>query len=240
MKNSFPRKTMTLENMELLHDFVTKCVRKKITRITDHGPIFILRMQMKSGKMAIRINRKYFLFPCSFLLLSLIWAKFPRAIKCSLHNSACSCIKEQRIVLLNASLGTRELLSSSFQLACTRLSVNIDKRRSRRVIKGWGQTWRLQLSRKHLSFCLFFVFLPTEPTPYFARSLFRLSRLRESPEKVTFQRPSDHSHTRPGILIGKTWVYVFPRLSSSREGWQGGGKGRQGGLYSKCLGGTAP
>ena len=66
MKNSFPRKTMTLENMELLHDFVKKCVRKKITRITDHGPIFILRMQMKSGKMAIRINRKYFLFPCSF------------------------------------------------------------------------------------------------------------------------------------------------------------------------------
>lgn len=57
---------MTLENMELLHDFVKKCVRKKITRITDHGPIFILRMQMKSGKMAIRINRKYFLFPCSF------------------------------------------------------------------------------------------------------------------------------------------------------------------------------
>ena len=85
-------------------------------------------------------------FPLFFLLLSLIWAKFPRAIKCSLHNSACSCIKEQRIVLLNASLGTRELLSSSFQLACTRLSVNIDKRRSRRVIKGWGQTWRLQLS----------------------------------------------------------------------------------------------
>ena len=65
-KNSFPRKTMTLENMELLHDFVKKCVRKKITRITDHGPIFILRMQMKSGKMAIRINRKYFIFPCSF------------------------------------------------------------------------------------------------------------------------------------------------------------------------------
>ena len=90
-------------------------------------------------------------FPLFFLFLSLIWAKFPRAIKCSLHNSACSCIKEQRIVLLNASLGTRELLSSSLlssslQLACTRLSVNIDKRRSRRVIKGWGQTWRLQLS----------------------------------------------------------------------------------------------
>lgn len=88
-------------------------------------------------------------FPLFFLLLSLIWAKFPRAIKGSLHNSAGSCIKEQRIVLLNASLGTRELLSSSFQLACTRLSVNIDKRRSRRVIKGWGQTWRLQLSWKH-------------------------------------------------------------------------------------------
>ena len=52
---------MTLENMELWHDFVKKCVRKKITRITDHGPIFIQRMQMKSGKMAIRINRKYFL-----------------------------------------------------------------------------------------------------------------------------------------------------------------------------------
>ena len=85
-------------------------------------------------------------FPLFFLLLSLIWAKFPRAINCSLHNGACSCIKEQRIVLLNASLGTRELLSSSLQLACTRLSVNIDKRRSRRVIKGWGQTWRLQLS----------------------------------------------------------------------------------------------
>ena len=152
-------------------------------------------------------------FPLFFLLLSLIWAKFPRAIKRSLHNSACSRIKEQRIVLLNASLGTRELFSSSFQLACTRLSVNIDKRRSRRVIKGWGQTWRLQLSWKHLSFCLFFVFLLTEPTPYFARPLFRLSRLCESPEKVTFQRPSDHSHTRPGILIWKTWVHVFPRLS---------------------------
>ena len=77
-------------------------------------------------------------FPLFFLLLSLIWAKFPRAINCSLHNGACSCSKEQRIVLLNASLGTRELLSSSLQLACTRLSVNIDKRRSRRVIKGWG------------------------------------------------------------------------------------------------------
>lgn len=157
-------------------------------------------------------------FPLFFLLLSLIWAKFPRAINCSLHNSACSCIKEQRIVLLNASLGTRELLSSSFQLACTRLSVNIDKRRSRRVIKGWGQTWRLQLSWKHLSFCLFFVFLLTEPTPYFARPLFRLSRLRESLEKVTFQRPSDHSHTKPGILIWKTWVHVFPRLSLAGRG----------------------